>query len=359
MLDYKASFYSQSHTEDTLLTGIESLLNSNPDLQVKLFPTYVEPAWWQKITQGDSPQFKPLSGNESVSLFEFVFQMREDEHKKTVRGKFFVVKNHEYPNIYTVVTLESSLFFGRGLLLYFERRYPRTSLTFITHKKLWNLLVNFRDTNGFEEFNIVRASTKTRVGKKTVSSLTWSEFSLEQAFDWVRDANGWFKNLLFKAKRQGQLPANISISRKGVVRATKYARLVYDGFIRPVSKTLNENVTLFSKRARLDNSERDIRPLSIEFSDDLFVDVEENQKLIDSLRTMRASALSVLHGNPYVHLSVFDYFDGSSFDIWVLTTNQIIIVPQLKASFQSIKRLINHIFDNYAEGAIQDYQVES
>jgi hypothetical protein len=57
-----------------------------------------------------------------------------------------------------------------------------------------------------------------------------------------------------------------------------------------------------------------------------------------------------------VHLSVIDYFDGSTFDLWVFDANQLIIVPQMKGSIPAIKRLVNHIFDTYAEGAIKDYQ---
>jgi hypothetical protein len=126
----------------------------------------------------------------------------------------------------------------------------------------------------------------------------------------------------------------------------------------PISKTVFENVTFFSKRSRRDNPNRDIRPLCIDFGYEKFSDVEENHKFISSMRPMKATSLSVVHSNPYVHLSLFDYFDGSSFDIWILSSEKIIIVPQLKASFQSIKRLLNHIFDNYGEGKIQDYKVE-
>ena len=59
-----------------------------------------------------------------------------------------------------------------------------------------------------------------------------------------------------------------------------------------------------------------------------------------------------------IQLSVFDYFDGSAFDIWVLSPDKIIIVPQAKGSMPAIKRLINHIFDFYIEGDIKDYKVE-
>ena len=50
------------------------------------------------------------------------------------------------------------------------------------------------------------------------------------------------------------------------------------------------------------------------------------------MQLLRGTSVSVLHGNPYVHLSILDYHDGSAFDLWVLDRQRLIIVPQLKAS---------------------------
>lgn len=356
-MDYIGPFYSQKHTEDTLIDGIESLLGSHEDLQVRLFPVYIDSVYWNNLKNGN-PYFELLSKNDGIYLFDFSFQTRELGEKKRVTGKLFIVENRQYKNIYTVLTIENSLFFSRGVLHYFNKAYPRTSLTFITHKKLKNLLIDFRDRNNFEDLTIVRTTTYSRIGKKIMPSVNWPEFSLEKAFEWVADENGWFQNLKFKVRKHQGPKVEISVSRNGVIKSNGYMKLIYEHFILPMSKKVYEDFKFFSKRARLDNPNRDIRPLSIDFGYEQFTELEENQKFIGAMRTMKASSLSVVHSNPYVHLSIFDYFDGSSFDVWVLSAEKIIIVPQLKGSFQSIKRLINHIFDSYAEGDIRDYKVE-
>jgi len=357
MINYITPFYSQKHSETTLVKGIESLLGNYRDLQVKLFVIYIDPTWWKKLKVGTS-KFELLSENKGIFLFKFSFQIQKKKKKKKITGKLFIIENKEYENVYTVVTIENTLFFSRGLLPYFKRSYPRASLTFITHKKLKNLLISFRDKNGFKELTIVRTSMNSRIGKKIVPSVNWPEFTLEKAFKWVAEENGWFQNLTFKVKKPLVPVGRISISRNGVVKTDKYFSLIYSDFILPISKIVFENVKFFSRRARLDNPNRDIRPLSIDFEYEQFAELTENQRFIDAMKFMRASSLSVIHSNPYIHLSMFDYFDGSSFDVWVLSTKKIVIVPQLKASFQSTKRLINHIFDNYAEGKIKDYKVE-
>ena len=49
-------------------------------------------------------------------------------------------------------------------------------------------------------------------------------------------------------------------------------------------------------------------------------------------------------------------FDGSTFDLWVLSANRLVLVPQMKASIGAIKRIVSHVFDNYAEGHIGNFE---
>jgi hypothetical protein len=339
------------------MNEVDSLFGACPDLDLRLFPVYIEPRYWREMKQGNL-NFKLLKEHQAICLFEFSSNIKVRGEKKRIVGKFYAIKSTQYENVFIILSIENYFFFSKGILPFFKKSYPSTSLTFITHKKLKNLLVEFRDKNKFEEFTIVRTTTYSRIGKKIMASVNWPEFTLEKAFEWVAEDNGWFNNIVFKFKKPRGRKFEASISRNGVVRTNGYAKIIYEYFMLPISKTVFDNITFFSKRSRRDNPNRDIRPLCIDFGYEKFSDAEENQKFISSMRPMKATSLSVVHGNPYVHLSLFDYFDGSSFDIWILSSEKIIIVPQLKASFQSIKRLLNHIFDNYGEGEIQDYKVK-
>lgn len=55
------------------------------------------------------------------------------------------------------------------------------------------------------------------------------------------------------------------------------------------------------------------------------------------------------------HASIADVLDGSSFDIWVASSNRILIVPGPKASVAAFIRLISHIFSEFREGTIAEY----
>ena len=77
---------------------------------------------------------------------------------------------------------------------------------------------------------------------------------------------------------------------------------------------------------------------------------------MDALGRFGHGTCTVLHGNPYVHLSIVDNLDYSSADVWVVSQNQILIVPQLTASAAGLKRIVNHIFEHFREGQLSEYQ---
>jgi hypothetical protein len=185
--------------------------------------------------------------------------------------------------------------------------------------------------------------------------VSWPDMTLDAAFQWIQEHNGWFQSIEFEVMSRERALATIAFTRQGIVRADGLFTRAYQTFVLPTCNTIAANLKLFSHRARLERADASALPLVIDFETDQFHDVQENRRLIQAMRRLKSSSVSVLHGNPYVHLSVLDYFDGSAFDLWVLDRRQLVIVPQLKASIHGIKRLINHIFDNYAEGRLLDF----
>ena len=70
---------------------------------------------------------------------------------------------------------------------------------------------------------------------------------------------------------------------------------------------------------------------------------------------MPDSSISKYHVNPHIHLSLVDYTDGSSYDIWVLASDQLTIIPQIRASGASLRRLVNYVFERIGEGRVEKY----
>jgi hypothetical protein len=364
-IDYTKLLYGNKHDRAALVQTIDSVLGS-AKAKARMFVCHCTPEFVDRLGKTDNKRLS-VSINDDFSTdevrqYDVTYRHPEGvDSAEDLRGNFFLVPADKYgaQGVYTAIMIGRSVLFRDGLLPFFQHSFPYVTLTFITHKRLENLLVNFRDINHFGDFVIQRASTKTRMEERYISSVVWPSMKLEAAFSWLAEQNGWFQGLTCRVKRGFYPDLELAISRQGIVTTNRYFQQVYNSIIQPIEKVVHENVVLFRQRSRREVKNREVRPLAIELGEDLFESVEENAKFIGEMRKMKASSINVIHGNPYVHLSVLDYYDGSNFDIWVLSPERIIIVPQMMGSMQSIKRLVNHIFDFYAEGEVTDYTVGS
>jgi hypothetical protein len=297
---------------------------------------------------------------DTIRLFKLTHNIGYKNNQKIITGHFFVFKSLEFDNVYIAVTLEDSEFYHREFKPLLNGIYPDFLFAFIKSISLKQFIQDFSVINSITEVKIKRASQKIRFqDEQPMSAITWPNMSLDEAFSFIHDNNGWFKSLQFEAIKYDQTFSEIFIDRKGRVRADRHFMFVYDGFIKPACKLLNANYQLFSNRSRKYLKDLSPRPLSIDYSNDIFETVSVNEKFINAVSKLEKSSVSVVHGNPYIHMIVTDYNDGSSFDIWVLAHNQIIIVPQMKGTVAGIKRLVNHIFDSFAEGEVNNYQLET
>jgi hypothetical protein len=360
-IDFIAPFYSQKRNRDILIKSIDSLLASEC-LSVRAIPFGSEqpPIDWFVNKASTSRQLCLIAADEGVQLFQLTHYFRIGEEEKKETGRFFIYEHPEYRKVFVAITIESSNFFQRALFPFIQSLHPRAILTFITHKRLRKLLEQFRIINQFTDIIITRASYRIRLEdegkhKNIIPMVSWPDMELKEAFDWVYQNNGWLQSLQFEAKRDSFVAAEVSFTRQGVVRTNQLLSKVFEGFVLPVCKIIHENMEIFSHRSRREYHDLSAKPLTIDFGTTQFPDPSENVKFIQAMKRLQTASVSVLHGNPYIHMAVIDYYDGSTFDLWVLNPNQLVIVPQLKGSIHAIKRLINHIFDTYAEGTIRNY----
>ncbi len=360
--DYITPLYNKPHNNKSLVEELDSLLSSY-DRSVKVIPfsSDIHPVELFPGIPGKSRKIKTLKKYDGVQLFRMTYSYRDGTDIMEEDGDFFIYEHPGYNNVYVTLTIESNHFFRRAMLPFFGSHFPQMMMTFISHKKLRKLLEKFQMENQFSNLIITHASHRLRFNgdgkeKKIVPMVSWPKMGLDEAFNWVYQYNGWFQSLKFTAMRQNNLAAEISITRQGVIQTNHLFSKVFESFVLPICKTIHENNVFFGNRSRRDNRDLAAKPLTIDFGIEQFSDPSENIKFIQSLRRLNKASISVLHGNPYIHLSVIDYFDGSTFDLWVLNSSQIFIVPQMRGSVFSIKRLINHIFDTYGEGDIKDYK---
>jgi hypothetical protein len=110
----------------------------------------------------------------------------------------------------------------------------------------------------------------------------------------------------------------------------------------------------FKGRGRNSREDLSASPILIEYSEPLFQDKSQNQRLTAVLRKLPKASFSVFHMNPYFRASIVDFADGSSYDLWVLSETRLVINPQMRCTYASVERVCNHILSAFAEGEVKD-----
>jgi hypothetical protein len=359
--DFRKLFYAQALDSEAFPKHLDGLANSEAlSIRAFTFGTARDRSWllsWEGLlSQGATV----LQEGRGITLLELKYRSSVAGVQIRGKGRFFLVEFTRYPGVFVAVTIESSSLFVRALQRIVGKLRPHVVFPFMSHRRLKRLLIDYKTNFHFSDLIVTQASQRLRLPqqgthKRVMPVVTWPGMAVEEAFDWLSANNGWFQKIQFEAKRGTVVIAKVAVGRNGTVRVNRLFAHAYHAFIEPIAKNHFENVTLFSHRGRREVPNLEVRPLLIDFERNQFDHLDENAKLIQAMRSMRKSSVSVLHGNPYIHLTVIDYVDGSTFDVWVLNERNLVVVPQMKGSVGGIKRLINHIFDTYAEGEVRDY----
>lgn len=289
------------------------------------------------------------------------------EKRYFISGVFNLIR---YPNknLYVAVTFEKQKFVKNVLMNFFENYYSESSRLHLTSNQIQDILDNIKErlnceiiTDRVVSYSRLNKRKYIVTGKKPrfkESDLRWTEEDYKISFKKAAENDQWVDKISFYTLKENKILFYASLSREGLFKCDAKVKDFYkivSGYLLNISK---KNVDIFSNKSRLENK-GDIRPIAIEYSVNVFDSIEQNKKLIKTLSEFPKSSYSVYHGNPYLHVSLVDYVDGSSYDIWVASANKIIIIPQLRATFNSISRLCEHILKRFLEGKIVELGVKN
>lgn len=103
---------------------------------------------------------------------------------------------------------------------------------------------------------------------------------------------------------------------------------------------------LLTGRARL-AGEPPRRPIAILLPGPVLFDAEAAGEVLAELAQQRDVGLAVLHRNPYLHVVVTDYSDGSNFDVFVTDPSAISVHPGFRASMGALTRLTQRLGERF------------
>jgi hypothetical protein len=300
-----------------------------------------------------------------LHLFRFTRKVGK-KFPETVSGKFLVAESGN-ENIYFVVFVAAPRVWRLGIQPLIESLYPRAARPFLTQTELKTLVDNIGLTlqPSGRNIKILEVSSKKRLprtARKRFESLReWTDTDVQDVFEVAREQHTWFRSISFDVVSQ----EDNRIRSTGIRgRLSKHGYFYCNGEFELFEKTLvcrlsqfsSERVKFFSERDRVSTPDHSPRPLRIKYQADIFKSKKQTQRLVESMRRFKHGTCTVLHANPYVHLSVVDNIDYSSAEVWVLSLDEILVVPQVRASEPALERIVSHLFEYFREGSISEYE---
>lgn len=107
-----------------------------------------------------------------------------------------------------------------------------------------------------------------------------------------------------------------------------------------------------SREQALDGS-----PIVFRFHEDVLTERSRNQELVDMLGRLKNVSVCAFHLNPYLHLALVDYLDGSCMDIFADDPSTLSVIPGKKCSIAAVSRVFNRVYAHFASGQIADVEV--
>jgi hypothetical protein len=281
-----------------------------------------------------------------------------------VSGSFVTVKTDQ-PNVWLLAMVAPTPFWTEGVAKLLDRLHPHVVRPFFTQREMGSFVRTFEERAVPNVARIVRISGREKLRapesrRKYEASLRWTDTDIETALHEASENNLLFRNLAIEivSLKDGHLSGEGprgTISREGYVSCNGSFRLFYEAVIFPMTGLAQRRLDFFSNRERHARASEQLKPIKIKYDRDIFSAREQVHRLLEVMKRFKHGSCSVLHGNPYIHVSIVDNYDFSAADIWVVNRDDILIVPQIKTSEAALKRIVNHIFENFREGQLGEY----
>jgi len=308
---------------------------------------------------------------QSYNTIPWLFSVRSitGDDKEERNGLMAIIPG-KYPNMYRIVTVSKSIFWITTIRKLIKRAYPEAMRVFFKQNEIHEALkILEKNIDNNFRVHILDGTLKAKrnegqnYGRPQFNTdRVWRDQSIDVMFEEAQEKNQWFSSLTFAIQRkQGKHLQRYStvaigkIGKFGEVSSNFYFNLIEDHLTSVLEGFASERLELYQRRGIRERNYQSSPPLEIQYEFDVFSNIEELHRFGRTIEKFPDSSIAVFHGNPYYHANVADYADGSSFDVWILSPNRILIAPQARSTPQALERITSHIFYEFREGIVREY----
>ena len=270
----------------------------------------------------------------------FAVEIPKSRSHDAINGVLAILPGSQ-PNTSRITTVSYSNFWIYAMQPFRRKLYPDGMPLFFRQEEIELALVSLEESLG-QDFHVriadvtskeERSSDNRAIRKSYDTERRWTDLPIQDVFSQAKERGQWFTGLRFlinKKKRDSDVFYQV-----GSGRLNKYGEISFDSYYSEIASALLgslelnavQRLHLFEKRGIRERGYKPSKPIEISYDYEAFGQVEEVRRFGKVVSAFPNSTKAVFHSNPYYHASIADFLDGSSFDVWVLSSSRVVIIP--------------------------------
>lgn len=253
-------------------------------------------------------------------------------------------------DIWVAFTSDSPDFFKYGLISFIESYRPSFSRMFLNSDELKDVFITVEKLLSCDIW-VNKAVVYTHTERARID---FDKRSYLEVFNSPDLEDRYVDKIDFSLKKEGRVLFRGFISRDCICYYLSGKVEYFFNCILPSMISRGELKRHIFKHIERRSGRGDVRPIKVTFDRDLLTDKVRNESLAKAISLIQRSAIAVYHMNPYLHLSLTDFIDGSTMDIVSTSTREVSIYPGYNCSLYSLIRVSEGISKNFYEGKVDE-----
>lgn len=273
------------------------------------------------------------------------------EGQRTIEGSFGIFRIGT-TNIWAAITGAEPDFYKRGVLWLLKQSEPVTSEVFVNSSDMETILDNVRSSLPLNtEIRVKKAVAYTRREEGTISFET---NPYKEVFRVSEQNDKYVDKIRFVIRDETEDLLTAFVSRDGQLKfEAGDVSLFFNHFLPEYATIGQRKADVLSDKERSEET-GDVEQIRVRFDEEVFHTPDDHDALIEALGNLSRASMTVYHRNPYAHLSVLDFVDGSCCDVFVTEPDEISLVPSYRGSVNSLMRISEQISREFDEGEVTE-----
>ena len=281
--------------------------------------------------------------DESEELLE-EFESVDELIKKTNETNLLLIYKQQPFAIYITNAVRTRFLSN---LKFFNKYYPFFSRIFFRSKEIRSILDKLVKHDELQ-IEVVNYVLKRYYVNKRVD-MGWEKVDYHELFERAYHNFLWVDGIYITVASK-EFSGKIRVNRKGIIQYEDLAfytinDLVLNDVLQKYEQTHKEILSVRTRNLK----HLEASPIKLILREEAFKSVDDIKQFIHlAEKGLREWGHSLLYVEG-IHLCMIlhDYEAGSSFDLYITSSNEIIIIPQTQVTSVSLNKLVSHIIENY------------